>query len=240
MKTLLVLGASSDMGMALIRRIHPDFDRIIAHYFHMNEELQDLKENVGEKMMLLQADLSAEEEVHALIRKIRESGASPSHIVHFPAPRCQNAKFHKIGWEVFQREYDISLKSLVLVLQAFLPEMAKASYGRVAVMLSNVVSHAAPAYCANYVVTKYALLGLVKALASEYAAKGITVNGVSPTWVNTKYIDNQPDILKEKFAAENPLGRNLEAEEIVPTIAFLLSDDAACISGENITIACGR
>lgn len=238
---LLVIGASSDMGMALIRRVHKNYDRIIAHYNHMSDSLKELSENLGrEKLILIQADLSKEEEVIRLIEKMKATCDSPSHIIHFPAPICNNSKFHKIKWDVFQNEYEISLKSAVLILQAFLPYMAKSHYGRVIIMLSYVVNNTAPAYCCNYVVTKYAMLGLVKSLASEYASKGITINGVSPAWVNTKYISNQPDMLKEQYAMNSPIGRNLEVEEIIPTIEYLFSEGAACVNGENITISCGR
>ncbi len=239
--TLLVLGASSDMGMGFLKSTYEKYDHIIAHYRRMSDELQTLGEKIGpDRITFLQADLAIEDEVRLLIEKIKETCDHPDHIVHFPAPPCENSKFHKIDWEVFQREYDISLKSVVLVLQAFLPKMAKAKYGRVILMLSYVVNNTAPAYCCNYVVTKYAMLGLVKALATEYAPKGITVNGISPGWVNTKYIENQPDMLKEQIASASPMGRNLEVEEIVPTIEFLLSDGAAGINGENVTISFGK
>ena len=239
--TLLVLGASSDMGMYFIKSTYQRYDKIIAHYRTMNTELNDLGEKIGrDRISFLQADLAVEEDVLALVNQIREICDHPSHIIHFPAPPCENNKFHKISWDVFQKEYDISLKSIVLIHQAFLPKMAKEKYGRVILMLSYVVNNVAPAYCCNYVVTKYAMLGLVKALATEYAPKGITVNGISPAWVNTKYIDNQPDILKEQAAMNSPMGRNLEVAEIIPTIEYLLSEGASCINGENISISCGR
>lgn len=238
---LLVVGASSDMGMALIRSVHGKYDRIIAHYNHMNDNLKLLCDEIGEdRISLVQADLSKEDEILFLINRVKEICDSPSHIVHFPAPICKNSKFHKIKWEVFQKELDISLKSAILILQAFLPKMAQKHYGRVLIMLSYVVNNVAPAFCCNYVVTKYGMLGLVKSIASEYASRGITINGVSPAWVNTKYIDNQPDILKEQNAANSPLGRNLNVDEVIPTMEYLLSDGAACINGENITISCGR
>jgi oxidoreductase, short chain dehydrogenase/reductase family len=240
---LLVLGASSDMGMEFIRRIHSNYDKIIAHYCHMNEKLERLSQEIGnDKLQLIKADFSVETEIMNMIDEIQKmcQGEALSHIVFLPAPICENSKFPKIKWEVFQREIDISLKSLILVLQSFLPAMARQRYGRILIMLSYVVNNIAPAYCSNYVITKYALLGLVKSLATEYSAKGITVNGVSPSWVNTKYIANQPDILKEQNASNNPKGRNLEVEEVVPAMDFLLSDGASCITGENITISCGR
>lgn len=239
-RTLLVIGGSSDIGMETIRQMHMDYDKVIVHYNHMSENLAALKSEVGESMACVQADLSDEGQTRRMVESIMGMDALPDHILHLPAPQCYNQKFHKIKWEAFQKELDISLRSLVCVAQAFLPMMARQKYGRVAVMLSFVVNGRAPGYCANYVTTKYALLGLVKSLATEYADKGITVNGVSPSWVMTKFISNQPEILIEQNAKKNPLGHNLEAADIVPAIRYLFSDGAACVNGENISITCGR
>lgn len=238
-KILLVTGASSDMGMALIRRNANNYTKIVAHYRTMNDKLAGLMEVLGEKIVPVQADLSDVDEVSSMIEKIMEMNLVPDHIVHFPAPPCDNQKFHKIRWEVFQKEMDISLRSIVMILQAFLPKMAKKKHGRVILMLSYVVNNAAPAYCANYVVTKYAMLGLVKALATEYAPKGITVNGISPAWVKTKYIDNQPEMLVYQNEQNSPLKRNLEIDEVIPSVEFLLSDSACGINGENLSVAWG-
>lgn len=239
-KVLLVLGASSDMGAATIRELHEDYTYIIAHYRTMNMTLELLKEKLGSKMICIQADLALEEDVLNLIATINSTKKIPTHIIHFPAPQCNNSKFNRIKWSVFQSEIDISLKSIVLILKEFLPKMAKQKYGRIILMLSFVVEGSAPAYCCNYVVTKYAMLGLVKSLATEYASKGITVNGISPAWVQTKYISNQPDMLVQKNVELSPLGRILEVKDIVPSIRYLLSDDAECINGQNIAITCGR
>lgn len=239
-KNLLVIGASSDMGMASIHKLSSNYEYIIAHYYHMNDTLQRLKDNLGDKLICLQADLSDEHQVKRLIDEIKQASIQPTHIISFPAPLCNNQRFHKIAWDVFESEINISLKALILILQAFIPEMAKKHYGKVVVMLSIVVNNTAPAYCANYVVTKYAMLGLVKALATEYAGKGITVNGVSPAWVQTKYIANQPDILVEQNMQSSPIGRILVVDDIVPTIEYLLSDGADCINGQNISVSGGK
>ena len=239
-KVLLVLGASSDMGIATIRELGADYTYIIAHYRTMNSELELLEKEVGNKMLCMRADLSSEKDVLTLISEIKLTNKIPTHIIHFPAPQCENSKFHKIEWNVFQEEIDISLRSIVLILKTFLPQMAKQRYGRIILMLSFVVEGNAPAYCCNYVVTKYAMFGLVKALATEYASKGITVNGISPAWVQTKYISNQPDMLIQQNAQLSPLGRILEVQDIVPSVKYLFADEAACINGQNIAITCGR
>ena len=239
-KVLLVIGASSDMGIATIKELGADYTYIIAHYRTMNPDLELLCGELGNKMICLQADLALEGDVLKLITEIKSTNRIPTHIIHFPAPQCKNSKFHKIEWNVFQDEINISIRSVILILKTFLPQMAKQKYGRIILMLSFVVEGSAPAYCCNYVVTKYAMLGLVKALATEYASKGITVNGISPAWVQTKYISNQPDLLVQQNAQLSPLGRILEVQDIVPSIRYLFSDDAKCINGQNIAITCGR
>ena len=100
--TLLVLGASSDMGMYFIKSTYQRYDKIIAHYRTMNTELNDLGEKIGrDRISLLKADLAVEEDVLAFVNQIRDICDYPSHIIHFPAPPCENNKFHKISWDVF-------------------------------------------------------------------------------------------------------------------------------------------
>lgn len=239
-RTILVVGASSDMAIAAIRELWQEYDLVVAHYRKMNAALSELAEQLGSRILLLQADLASESEVEAMIAEMTKREIEPEHILHFPAPPCKNQHFHKIKWEVFQRELDISLRSFIMISQAFLPGMAKKRSGKLVAMLSFVVNNMPPRYCANYIVSKYALLGAVKALAVEYADKGITVNGISPAWTETKYISNQPDYLIEKNAADSPLGRNLSVDDIIPSVRFLLSPGGDCINGQNITISCGR
>lgn len=239
-KNLLVIGASSDMAMGTIRQIHTDYDRVIAHYRRMNDTLASLKAELGDKLVLLQADLAEEDAVQRLIEDIRSSGTVPSHILHFPAPPCVNQRFHKMDFSAFSQEWEVSVRSAILILQAFLPQMAKQKYGRVIFLLSFVLRDVPPKYCAQYVVGKYALLGLMKALAAEYAEKGVTVNGISPAWVMTKYLATQPAMLIEQNAQQSPIGRNLEVSDLIPTIQYLLSDGAACVTGENLFVTGGR
>lgn len=239
-KVLLVLGASSEMGIAAIQDVKDDYDHIIAHFFHMNDSLRSLQETLGEKMTLIQADLSDEKQVFSLIETVNSANLVPTHMIHFPAQQIQFRRFSKTKWEDFERGFDISVKSLFLIAQSFLPKMAKAGYGKLIVMISYVVDGMPPKYYADYVVTKYALLGLVKSLAVEYAEKGITVNGISPSFVETRFTEDLPEKIRELNEASSPIGRNLNVQDIIPTVRFLLSDGSDCINGENLLITCGR
>lgn len=238
--TLLVLGASSDMGCEFIKTVAGDYDLILAHYRSTKAGLETLQKEYGKKIRLMQADLSVKEDVDAFIDEITSLNEHPCHVVHFPAQRIQIQKFEKTPWESFATGFDISVKSFVLIMQKIFPKMAKAKYGRVVVMLSDAVNGVPPKYSADYVMTKYALLGLVKSLGLEYAGKGICVNGVSPAFVETKFVDDMADFIKEEQKASSPIGRNLTPADVVPVIKWLLSDEAAYVNGANIPITCGR
>ncbi|WP_026491170.1 SDR family NAD(P)-dependent oxidoreductase [Butyrivibrio sp. XPD2002] len=240
MKTVLVIGASSDIGVATIDSISDSYDYIIAHYFHMNDKLQELKNKLSDRMIMLQADLSIEQETKNLTDKLKELDMVPDHIIHFPAQQIQINRYIKMDWPVFQRGLDISLKSFVLITQALLPKMTKRKSGKIIVMLSYVVDGMPPKYSADYVTIKYALLGLVKALALEYAEKGITVNGISPGFTETKFVGGLLDYYREENANLSPIGRNLVVSDIIPTIKFLLSDGSNAINGQNISVTFGR
>ena len=236
-KTLLVIGASSDMGMELIRYCSEDYDEIYGLYRNMSEDLQNLKMVMEKKLSLFQCDFSSYEATEQLINDLVEKNCIPNHIVHFSAPRCKNQHFHKIKWETFEQDINISLRSVDMILARFLPYMKKEKYGRIVIMLSNVVNNNPPSSIANYVTIKYALLGLIKSLAVEYGKHGISINGISPAWVETKFLSEQPRILLDSFVEESQIGRYLNPMDVVPTIKYLLSDEASCINGQNLTIA---
>ena len=86
---------------------------------------------------------------------------------------------------------------------------------------------------------KYALLGLMRNLASEYAAKGVMVNAVSPDMMETKFLSGLPELILEQNAKKNPLGRNIHVEEVTPTIEYLLSSASDIVTGQNIGVTGG-
>jgi len=77
-------------------------------------------------------------------------------------------------------------------------------------------------------------------LAAEYSDKGITVNGISPEMIETKFLSDLPTFVVEKNAIDSPLGRNLTVQDVVPMIEFLLSDSAIAITGQNLAITGGK
>jgi 3-oxoacyl-[acyl-carrier protein] reductase len=90
-----------------------------------------------------------------------------------------------------------------------------------------------------YTVIKHAQLGLMRALASEYADTGLCVNAVSPGMVDTQFLDNVPELVKEMSASASPRRRNAKPDEVVDAIEFLLSPKASYITGIEIPVTGG-
>jgi 3-oxoacyl-[acyl-carrier protein] reductase len=118
--------------------------------------------------------------------------------------------------------------------------MAKAKRGKVVFMLSSqVLWEPAKPYSATYTCVKYALLGLMKSLSAEYISKGITVNGVSPSMIDTKFL-RVPDIVKQANIDSSPIKRLLTVDDVVPAFEFLLSPGADAVTGHNIAVMAGN
>lgn len=241
-KVLLVTGASSDVGMKLLREVYTQYGRLYLQYRTMNSAFENLiRELSGQADIVpLQADLSDMDSVGELIRRIKETEVLPDNIVHLAAPKANNKQFHKEKWDQFETGWEVGVHSIIAVLQAFLPSMVKQKYGRIVLMLTAYTQNNPPKFQTSYVTVKYALLGLMKSLSAEYADKGITVNGVSPGMMETKFLSGLPELIIEQNRVNSPLGRNIYVEEVIPVIRHLLSDLGASITGQNIIISGGQ
>lgn len=240
---LLVTGASSDIGIAFLRKIYKSCDVIFLQYRTMNSSLEELVMQIRKdncELVLLQADLNNEDDVESFIEKIKCDGRMPNEIVHLAMPCAYNKQFHKDSLERWDIAWQVAIRSIVQMLQVFLPEMSKGRYGRIIFMLTSYTRGMPPKFQSGYVTTKYALLGLMKSIAVEYADRGITCNGVSPEMMETKFLKNIPDLIVEQNALNSPLGRNVLVQEILPILEYMLSENGGAMNGENVGITAGK
>ncbi len=187
MNNILITGASSDVGVALIEKVHSRYDTILAHYNHSYTQLERLQELYGEKIILIQGDFGEGSSIKNMIDNIQSMSIHPNHIIHLAASKAQNKPFLRWNMDDYDLEYKIGVKSIIEILEAFLPNMVEQKNGKIIFMLSSFVTGVPPKYQSPYIVSKYALLGLMKNLAAEYTEKGILVNAISPDMIETKF-----------------------------------------------------
>jgi SDR family mycofactocin-dependent oxidoreductase len=153
--------------------------------------------------------------------------------------------------EAFDDMWHVNVKGVWLSMKAVIPHMASRKYGRV-VVTGSTASYIGAPYFGHYCATKHAIDGLVKTLANEQGANGITCNAVAPTGVGTTMILNQT--LYDIFNAEQPTQESmaailqaahaipepwLEPEDVTKVVLFLASDDAAKMTGGSIKVDMG-
>ena len=158
--------------------------------------------------------------------------------------------FHKMDFNLWQQTIDINLNGAYHCIQAVLPNMLNAGYGRI-INIASSASQKGYAYVSAYCAAKHAVLGLTRALALEVATKGITVNAVCPSYTDTDIIRGAIKNIAEKtgqteaqaanhFTQVNPQGRLVSPDEVAAAVQWLASQGAASVNGQAIGINGGE
>jgi acetoacetyl-CoA reductase len=143
------------------------------------------------------------------------------------------APAHRMTPEQWQRDIDVNLTGAFRVVAAALPGMRERSYGRIVFISSGAAAHGLPGQAA-YAASKAGLFGLMRTIAAENVAKGITANAVLPGMVATEKVRAMPAEILERLRAEVPAGRFAEPGEIAALVAYLASEDAGYVTGQAI------
>lgn len=148
------------------------------------------------------------------------------------------APAHRMSPEQWSRDIDVNLTGAFRAVQACMPGMRERRFGRIVAISSAAVRTGLPGQVA-YTASKAGVLGMVRTLAAENVALGITVNAVLPGLVATEKVLSMPPAVLERAKAALPSGRLVEPAEVAALVAFLVSPQAAQITGEEIGIAGG-
>lgn len=238
-KTILITGGSSDLGMEYISQNIEEYDKVILHYSHKSERFENILKTYGNKIVSIQADFSSIADVDCLVNELKEKKMMPTHILHLASPMIKSERFDQTSINEYQNMMQVSLYSIVQILKECIPFMKRQRYGRILLILSAYTTIPNPKFAAPYVTAKFALLGLMKCIAAEYASKGITINGISPQMMETKFLKELPELMIEQHKMALPFGKLIQKEDVLPLIELLLSDHTSMITGENISVGGG-
>jgi acetoacetyl-CoA reductase len=148
------------------------------------------------------------------------------------------APAHRMTREQWAGDIEVNLTGAFRAVQACLPAMRERRHGRIVVISSGAARTGLPGQAA-YAASKAGLLGMVRTIAAENASRGITANAVLPGMVATEKVLAMPPEVLERITATLPTGRLVEPAEVAGLVAYLVSDEAAQVTGEEIAITGG-
>src|SRR3954468_8334387 len=145
------------------------------------------------------------------------------------------APAHRMSDEQWDLDLEVNLRGAYRVIRACLPGMRERGYGRIVVISSGAARDGLPGQVA-YAASKAGLGGMVRTIAAENAHKGITANAVLPGMVATEKVMAMPPPVLERVTASLPTGRMAEPAEVAALVAFLASEEAGYVTGQEIGI----
>ncbi len=235
-KVALVTGASRGIGQAIALKLARDKAYVIgtstttAGASAITNLLQ--QEGVeGEGVVL---DVTGKESVEHLIASLSDRNKLPAILVNNAGITADNLLL-RMDDDEWYHVIETNLNAIFRLSRACIKPMFRARWGRIINIGSVVGSSGNPGQC-NYTAAKAGVVGFSKSLAQEMASRGITVNVVSPGFIETEMTAKLPDFVKEEMLKRIPMKRMGKVEDIAALVAFLASDAANYITGETLHV----
>ncbi|MFD4704183.1 elongation factor P 5-aminopentanone reductase [Gottfriedia sp. NPDC058432] len=233
-KRILVIGASGDIGLAISKKLINEKYDLVVHYNSKKEPLNELIELANEievNCQFVQADLSVENGVEILTSQIIDKIDSIVYASGFSIFGLIN----DVSDEEIDRMTQLHIKSLIKVVNHFLPNMVAKKSGSI-VVISSIWGQIGASCEVLYSTTKGAQNAYVMALAKELGPSGIKVNAVAPGAVKTNMLNSFSEEDLKEIANEIPMNRLALPNEIANTVNYLISEQSSYITGQILGV----
>lgn len=242
-RVALVTGGTGGIGTAISQEMKKLNHEVIACYFkHGNDDLarewQKRQATQGFDIDIVYADVSSFSDCEKLTDLVIEKYGKIDILIN-NAGVTNDATLKKMTPEQWLEVINTNLNSVFNMTKTVLPNMLDNCYGRI-ITISSINGRKGQLGQCNYAASKSAVYGFTTSLAQEVAKKGITVNTVSPGYINTEMLASLRDDILEAIVAQIPVGRLGVPQEIARIVAFLADDQSGFITGANFDINGGQ
>jgi len=231
-KKILITGATGGIGKALVKKFVTLEGNVLATGTK-TEKLNALKEEFP-NINILKFDISNHSKIEEFIENTSSQLAGLDVLVNNAGINRDNLSL-RMKDEEWKKVIDVNLGATFFLCKYAIKKMLKNKYGRI-VNITSIVGHTGNLGQANYAASKAAIIGMSKSLAIEYAKKNITINCVSPGFIQSNMTDKIVESIKAMLTSRIPMSRLGTGEDVSNTVAFLSSDAASYITGETIHV----
>lgn len=229
MTVAIVTGAGSGIGRAIATQLVAEGYKVLVNDFRV-EAAEAVAAEIG--AVACAGDVSVEADVAAMVATAEAAFGPVTHLIN-NAGHVHQGRFTDLTVQDFDRMIAVHLRGTFLCTHAVLPGMLARGAG-VIVNIASQLGQIGGIELVHYSAAKAGIIGLTKALAREVSDKGVRVNAVAPGPINTPLVRNLSADWQRAKAAELPLGRFGEPEEVAATVAFLCSPAASLFVGQTL------
>jgi len=235
-RTSLVTGASQGIGEAIALELGQEGSDVVlvdVQKEKLEEVATRIRENQG-KASVYCADVSRLDQVTKVVEEVLEKHNKIDHLVN-NAGITRDSLLMRMTEEEWDAVLAVNLKGIFNFSKAVIRSMISSRYGRI-INISSVVALIGNVGQCNYSASKAGVIGFTKSLAREVASRGITVNAVAPGFISTAMTESLPEAVKKTFLDLIPMKRFGTPGEVAHIVKFLLSEEAAYITGQVINV----
>lgn len=232
-KTALVTGATGPIGGSIARVLHAQ-GATVGVSGTRQDALQKLAGELGERVHMLPCDLADAVSTDQLVPRAEEAMGQLDVLVANAGVTRDNLLV-QLRDEDWEQVIAINLTATFRLSRAAVRGMMRRRFGRIVAITSVVGATGNPGQ-ANYVAAKAGIAGMIKAIAQEYAKRGVTANCVAPGFIVTPMTEKLNDKQREAIVSKIPASRAGTTDEVAAAVAFLASNEAAYITGQTLHV----
>ena len=235
-RVAIVTGAGRGIGLAIATQLATlGATAVLADYAAYGEEAAAALTSSGLRATFVRVDVSQQEAVQAMVQAVCAKHGRVDILVNNAGirPTRPVLEMSAADWD---KVLAVNLSGTFYCCRAVAPHMAAQRWGRIVSISSLAAQQGSTGGHSHYAASKAGIVGFSRSLARELAPFGITVNVVSPGWIDTEGWEGQLDGHRDEYAARVPLGRLGTPEDVAHAVAFLTSEEAAYITGVTLPV----
>ena len=231
-KKVLITGATGGIGGSIAKKFLSLNSEVLGTGTNLSK-LEKLKSDL-KGIKVKKFDISSHSQIEKFIDEVTQELGGLDILINNAGINRDNLSL-RMKDEEWQKVIDVNLTSTFLLSKYALKKMMKSNNGRV-INITSIVGHTGNFGQSNYAASKAGIIGMSKSLSVEYAKKNITINCVSPGFIQTSMTDKIKPEFKEILISKIPIAKLGTGEDVSNTVAFLSSDLASYITGETIHV----